>query len=183
MSNTSSASGPWARAFRTPLGTVIEVSTASFLQNVLPPLRHKLDPGAINDGLRKLAKKSSSCKPISLQNRWRGFAQDPACHVGRRKPEDAFRYFPDAVHAIVKAGGVNSGKYPSSVSFRNNPNCEMRYLNRGNRANIDDFADAFLFKGDKPSWMPICVSGEYMQTDHKDNIKEASELVLSDTCH
>lgn len=175
-----SASVRQARRFETPLGTATEISTDLFLHHVLPPLRHDLDPTAVNIRLKNTAHTtSSSQKPITLQDRWRGFAQNPA--QMKCRAQLAFRHLPEIVAAIVKAGRVGTGQFPSSITFENNPDCEMRYLNRSELAS--KLPDAFLFKGGRPSWGNLIVSGEHKKTDYDEDVVDVSRLFFATNSH
>lgn len=155
------------RVFKTPLGTAVEISTELFLQCLLPPLQHNLDPAIVDTRLRSIEEGGS---PIILQGRWQSFAQDPA--QMKCRAQLAFRHLPDIVAAIVKAARVDTGKFPSSITFENNPDCEMRYLNRSELAS--KLPDAFLFKGGRPSWDSLIVSGEHQKTDYDEDVVDVS---------
>lgn len=162
-------------AARLGVGAVTGISITSYLQVVLPPLRHDLDPAVIDAKLNSYEERLSSQEPIVTRNRWRGFAQDPALATGAA--EDAFRHFPDAVEAIVQAGRAVSGECPLSISFSNNPNCKMWYLDRGD--GTPKYPDAYLIQGDGLSWSSIIASGEYTKTDsNNDAINVSYSLAL-----
>lgn len=166
----SSASARRARRFKTPLGTATEIHIDLFLDCVLPPLRHDLDPTAVDTRLRNNAKEMCPHKPITLQDRWRGFAQDPA--EMKCRAQHAFRRLPDIVATIVKASRVGTGEFPPSTSFGNNPKCEMAYHKR---AELESkLPDAFLYKGGSPSWDNLIVSGEHKKSDEDRDIVDVS---------
>lgn len=165
---TTSLAQDTPQEFYTAFGTVTQIPVSSFLHIALPSLRHGLDVGKVSNVLNRTGKNSSASKPITLRNRWKGFPEDPA--EARCPEEQSFRYLQDAVAAIIKAGRLDLQGHQPSLSFRNNPNCEMYALNRKDST----FPDAYLFRGDSLSWSAIAVSGEYKKTHSYEDEKDVS---------
>lgn len=158
------------RTFSTAFGTVTQVPVRLFLNDILPPLRHGLDATKVSNTLNKTGKRSSTHKPITLRNRWRGFNQDPA--LARRPEEQSFKGLEDVIAMIIQAGRLDAHSCRPSLSFHNNDRCEMYALNRDPGA----FPDAYLSRGRDISWYTIAVSGEYKKTDSEEDQEDVSRI-------
>lgn len=102
------------RQIETPFGPCQELLLEHFLDHVLPPLQHGLDPARI------VATMKSSGKPpfnkiITSNNRWRGFARDPA-HC-EQSTYDTFKHLEAVVKAIVKVVSTASGDVDRALTF------------------------------------------------------------------
>ncbi|KAJ3557294.1 hypothetical protein NM688_g1548 [Phlebia brevispora] len=163
--STQSIARPFAN---TPHGMSFQVPIQSFIDYALPPLRHDLDPEKI---IKKMADTGtgSSRRPITLQDRWRGFPVDPAS--ARGEASTVFRRMEDVVCAIVKASRPNSEDVQvQPCVFRNNPTSVFSSLDH----KTDTFPDAYWQLDTERSWSTIAVSGEYKksesESDQEDNV-------------
>ena len=104
----------------TPAGKAVQVPIDHFLNHMLPPLRHGSNPSKVLQKLLRTGTKTSAHKPITLRNRWKGFAVDPA--AADRTEAKSFAFLENAVQAIHKA----SGSHQTSVAFQNNPDPVMK---------------------------------------------------------
>ena len=168
VSTAPVAIDPFPATLETSCGPATELPIDLFLHRALPPLKDGVDIKQIADRLVRTEKRSSSCEPITREDRWRGFDQDPAkmecC------PEVVFQSFPDAVLSIIKASCSNNFTPCAPISFKNDPHYRKEYENR----KAGELPDAYLLSSEPPAWSNIMASGEYKRTDREEDREAVS---------
>lgn len=144
---------------KTPLGVATLIPVNIFLERVLPPLSKGVSVDATAAKLKRMGKKASSQRPITLEGRWRGFRQDPAAM--KCQPCSAFRHFPEAVSAIMRASCTDVTQPHQMVTFRNNP----AYIGDPREREAGGLPNAYLLLGLDATWANLIASGEYRKTD------------------
>lgn len=135
----------------TRFGTVTVIPVDVFLARALPPL-----PQGV------------SAQAISLEDHWSDLAEDPS--RAKCDPSLASNYFPGAVSAIMKAGGVSSNRPCKSMVFQNNP----VYVDKSEDRKQGGLPNAYLLLGEGATWANVVASGEYKKTDNKWNRRDVS---------
>lgn len=156
---------------KTPFGPCQELALKHFLDHVLPPLRHNLDPARIVATM-KSSGKSSSNKIITSNNRWRGFARDPAsCE---QSTYDTFKHLEAVVKAIVKVVSTDYGDVkPSSDFWSNHEPVSTCWSWSGDR-----FPSATFRRSPEHGWENAAVCGEYQKGDDSDCAQDVSIIRL-----
>lgn len=158
-------------AIKTPYELALRVPLAHFRDHILPPLRHELDSAQILHTLRNSGEESS--RLITAQNRWRGFAQDPAhCACSEKESFTSLRHI---IEAITEVASADDKSIMPTVCFQNNVKCVTDCLSRDENT----FPDACAARIDspEPSWTSIALCCEYKKGESFDDVSEVS-LIL-----
>lgn len=143
-----------------------EVPLQRFFDDLLPKLRHGLDPERVLDTI-KTSKTSSSC--LTKRGRWRGFAKDPArCDY---PVHQTFSHLEGVVKAVVRASSSSSGDTNPALTFESN----ATPITASQERTTGTLPDAFFLTGDsEPTLKTIAVCGEYQKEDSPDCVEDVS---------
>lgn len=148
------------------MGEARQYPLLHFLEHILPPLRPNFNPANVVEAL----KNASTQKPITSQNRWRGFTQDPA--ASSRRAYVAFRPLEEVAKAICITANTNAPGLVPLLRFQSNTRPVMKHKDR--RAGINTFPDAFLSRAECKglSWPSLAVCGEYRRKDDASDVND-----------
>lgn len=157
-------------AIKTPFGSSSELPLQAFLDGVLPPLRHGLNPEKV---LKSLQSGEKSSRIITKQGRWRGFANDPkhSDHSILR----TFKPLESVVKSIVKACSQVITVDEPTLRFESNHTLVDR-----SRYNLEEtpFPHASFLEGPELAWDKIAVCGEYQKERGSEAIQDVSHVRL-----
>ncbi|KAJ3558272.1 hypothetical protein NM688_g1021 [Phlebia brevispora] len=171
---SSSDSESLDQVISTPHGAAMVIPVKFFLDHVIPPLLPNSDPARVVNALLRTGKRSSGRKPISLQGRWRGFAQNPA--DSHHPPQKVYSHLGDIVQAIHEASGVEH----LPMLLRQGSPCKMYWCDRDE----DSLPDVHFSHGNSvQKWTDIAVFGELCTTDRRQDILENALKVTASMHH
>ncbi|KAF7799144.1 hypothetical protein EIP86_010375 [Pleurotus ostreatoroseus] len=169
MAATSNVRNVPRQVITTPFGGVLERPIQLFFDEILPPLKYGLDPAQLIHNLTH-GRKSSSYRPITKQNRWRGFAKDPA--DSQHSVYRTFKHIEGIVSWLIKAAAQCNTEAQASLRFETNPEAVTTSDYR-TEATLPDAS--FVEISGECTWKNIAVFGEYekgdLGTDSADNVK------------
>lgn len=150
---------------KTPFGPSSELPLQAFLDGVLPPLRHSLNPEKV---LKSLQSGEKSSRIITEQGRWRGFANDPkhSDHSILR----TFKPLESVVKSIVEACSQVITVDKPTLCFESNSTSVAK-----SRYHLGEtFPHAFFLEGPELSWHKIAVCGEYRKKEDSESVQDVS---------
>ena len=144
------------RDLETTVGKVGRVSSAYFVEHVLPLLPEELDVDAVMKAMERASRGKASLRrvpPFAKNGHWRGFAMmSPA--DGDRKKDKAFKNFPAVIDAIRRtAVSKMQGVEPVSKFVQNTNVAEDPALHPA-----DTLPDACIVPRDSNSSTPVALS-------------------------
>ncbi len=160
------------RQIETSLGPCQELGLEHFLNHVLPPLQHGIDPARIVVAM-KTSGRASFNKTITKNGRWRGFARDPA--YCERSTYDTFKHLEAVVKAIVKVASTGSGDIKPGFYFWSNPDSATTCWSRS----VDRLPDATFQQNREHGWKSVAVCGEYQaENGISDDVNHVSATIM-----